>query len=608
TRIAYFFFALAFLCFLYVIRHFELKRIRRIQQQELEMIEFRKLKELDQLKSRFFTNISHEFRTPLTLILGQIGSVMGSAIHSREKGKLQVAMRNSRRLLTLINQLLDLAKLDAGSMKLRAENGNLVSYVRSLLYSFESLARKKNIQLRFSSEKNEIPVLFEADKLEKVFYNLFSNALKFTPERGKIEVEITTGEKHGKTDREISGNKMTAPDSAPGLHTDAPPHPLFPRKNDVRICVRDFGIGIPEDELPHIFDRFYQGDGSQTREFQGSGIGLALTKELVELHGGQINVSSEVGAGSEFTIYLPVSKIPVGETAKPASTPRNNFIIEPPAGGKAVNGGEEQPSIGGPSIKDGPQKNGHSESILIVEDNPDVRAYIRELLEGGYQVIEAPHGRAGIHRAQETIPDLIITDVMMPEMDGYAFSKEIRQNEKTSHIPLIMLTAKAGLDDKIEGLETGVDDYLTKPFSAKELQVRVKNLILQRTRLRKRFSKATIIKPSEVSGTSMDQAFLQKVICSIEKHMEDADFNVDKLAGEASMSVSQLNRKLGALIDQSAGKLIRSMRLQRGADLLKQNTGTVAEICYQLGFSDQANFTRAFKKQFGVAPGEYKKQ
>ena len=363
----------------------------------------------------------------------------------------------------------------------------------------------------------------------------------------------------------------------------------------VEIRIEDTGAGIPADRLPHIFNRFYQVDSSITREHEGSGIGLALAKELIELHKGSISVNSKEGKGSEFII-----KLPLGDTKT-----EKEKLVEIPAQINVYSELETTKTDPVSGIRN-PASEDKKEIILIVEDNSDVRAYIREQLELDYKTVEASNGEEGIRKAEEEIPDLIITDVMMPKMDGYQFSKQIRSDEATSHIPIIMLTAKAGLDDKIEGLETGIDEYLTKPFSAKELTVRVKNLIYRREQLRKRFSKSTIIKPSEVSTVSADQEFLQKVIKIIEAHFEDEQFGMERLANEINMSVSQLSRKLNALINQPAGQLIRSLRLQRAADLLKQNAGTVAEICYKLGFNDQAYFSRAFKKQFGYSPSEYK--
>lgn len=566
---AYALFIILTLSAIYALRRYEMNRIRLKNQLELETVEGEKLKEIDRMKSRFFANISHEFRTPLTLILGQIDSVMASSIETKEKGKLQVALRNAKRLLGLINQLLDLSKIEAGSMKLRAERYNLVSFLKNVVYSFESLADQKKILLKFESEEQNIVVLFEQDKMEKVFYNLLSNAFKFTPDSGEIEVHV----KLGKTRTEDSDEQV------------------------VQVIVRDTGIGIPSDQLPHIFDRFYQVDNSQTREHEGTGIGLALTKELVELHHGSISVNSKQGEGAEFVVRLPI------DTSKELT--ESPEVVSPPVTveegqGVSVEEQREQPVRGIKKVS--------GEIILIVEDNADVRAYIREQLETSYRVIEAANGMDGIGKAQKAIPDLIITDVMMPKMDGYQFTRKIRGDEKTSHIPIVMLTAKAALDDKIEGLEKGVDVYLTKPFSAKELKVQVRNLITRREELRRRFSTATIIKPSEVNATSIDKAFLEKAIKCVETHFEDENFGVEQLANEASMSVSQINRKLHALIDQPAGELIRSMRLQRAADLLRQNAGTVAEISYKLGFTDQAYFSRAFKKQFGCTPSAYKKR
>ncbi len=569
---AYIIYGLLLLSILYIIRRYELNRLKLKNQLEVEKIEIDTLRNLDQLKSHFFANISHEFRTPLTLILGQIESVLASNLEIKEKGKLQVATRNARRLLTLINQLLDLSKLEAGSMELNAEQHNIVSFLKSLFFSFESLADNQKIKLKFESELENIPVVFDPDKIEKVFYNLVSNAFKFTSVKGEIKVSLKI---------------------------------IEPFK--VEICVKDNGIGIPADRISHIFDRFYQIDSSSTREHEGTGIGLALTKELVELHHGKISVKSEVNKGTEFSIHLPLGGLKTKEepslekTTNYSSNGNNSDDNE-----KDLVLNDEHHELNISNSDTQIPFNDQNEIVLIAEDNADVRAYIREQLENDYKILEAKNGEEGFSIAQNEIPDLIITDVMMPKKDGYQFCKEIRNDEKTSHIPIIMLTAKAGLDDKIEGLETGVDAYLTKPFSARELRVRVRNLIYQRKQLRKRFSKSTILKPSDVSVVSVEQIFLEKTIRTIEKHFEDEQFGVEKLADEMNMSVSQLNRKLNALVDQPPGQLIRSFRLQRAADLLKQNAGTVAEICYRVGFNDQAYFSRAFKKQFGTSPSEYK--
>ncbi len=564
---AYLVYGILFLLGLYILRRYELNRLQLKNQLKLEKVESDSLRNLDQIKTRFFANISHEFRTPLTLILGQIESVLTSGIGTKEKGKLHIAIRNARRLLTLINQLLDISKIEAGSMELKAGQHNIVSFFKSLFYSFESLAESKKITLKFESVYENIPVVFEPDKIEKVFYNIVSNAFKFTPPYGEIRVNVN-----------------------------------YLNSLEAEIRIKDSGIGIPADRLPKIFNRFYQVDNSSTREHEGTGIGLALTKELIELHKGSISVSSVEGEGTEFIIHLPLGdtkhqKEKSGITPPGKSTsPEITYDTFESVSTNNLKGMTKQSE----AVK-------NQEIILIIEDNKDVRNYIKELTEGEYIVSEASNGEEGILRAREIIPDLIITDIMMPKMDGYKLSQEIRNDKRTSHIPIIMLTAKAGLDDKIEGLETGIDAYLTKPFSAKELKVRIKNLILQRKELRKKFSQATIIKPSEVTSVSIDQEFLEKIIKIIESHFEDEQFSVDKLSEEIGMSVSQLSRKLKALIDQPAGQLIRSLRLQRAADLLKQNAGSVAEICYKIGFNDQAYFSRSFKKQFGCSPSDYKK-
>ncbi|WP_290661965.1 two-component regulator propeller domain-containing protein, partial [Ignavibacterium sp.] len=397
---SYIIYGILFLTGLYLVRRYELNRIRLKNQLKLEKVETITLRNLDNLKSHFFANISHEFRTPLTLILGQIESVMSSDISTKEKGKLQVANRNAKKLLTLINQLLDLSKLEAGSMKLKAEKQNLVLFLKNIFYSFEPLAEAKKIKLELNSQSENITVCFDPEKMEKIICNLISNALKFTLENGEIKLSI------------------------------------FNLPTGIEIQIKDTGIGIPEDRLQHIFDRFYQVDNSITREYEGTGIGLALAKELVKLHNGEIKVSSKEGEGTEFTVCFPFGEL--NDDKSIISELSNNNPAQEHLGDDIKLPQQAKISDDQHQLYD----NQNQEIILIVEDNSDVQAYLSEQLDKEYKVILADNGEKGISNAQNEIPDLIITDVMMPQMDGYQFSKAIRCNEKTSHIPIIMLTAK----------------------------------------------------------------------------------------------------------------------------------------------------------------------
>lgn len=563
--LAYILFGLGFAVIVYFLRRYEKNRLLLKNQLKLEQVSADSLRQVDQMKSQFFANISHEFRTPLTLILGQLESIISQKSDTKEKAKLLVAQANANRLLRLINQLLDLSKLENGSMELDTSQYNIVSFLKGMLFSFESLAESKQIELLIESESENIQVVFDQDKIEKVFNNLIFNAIKYTNAGGKLTLIIKTIDS------------------------------LY-----VEVKVKDSGIGIPPQFVPVIFDRFFQVDSTSTRNFEGTGIGLALVKELVELHNGMVKVESTEGVGSTFTVKLPIGGIKKELIAKESVA---TTTIIPPELLITAEIAETIERIGKPAK----QFVDNKEIVLVVEDNKDVRTFIRQHLEEFYQICEAENGETGLASAREIVPDLIVTDLMMPKMNGFEFCREVRKDERTSHIPIIMLTAKAGFDDKMEGLEIGIDDYITKPFSAKELEVRVKNLIKQRKFLRERFKTSTIIKPSDVTVLSIDQVFLDKIIKTIETNIENQDFTPDSLAKEVSMSVSQLNRKLNALINQPAGQLMRSLRLQRAADLLKQNAGTISEICYQLDFNDPAYFSKAFKKQFGCSPSKYVK-
>ncbi|MEO0470300.1 MAG: tetratricopeptide repeat protein [Bacteroidota bacterium] len=533
---------------------FELEQERARQEQRHKEAE--KLRELDAMKTRFFTNISHEFRTPLTLILGQNEQLQAAVANPALRDRFRMVDRNGHRLLDLINQVLDVAKLEAGGMTLEAEAMDAIPFCKNLFYAFEAVAAEKQIHLQFESNVASILTAFDLKKLERVIFNLLSNAVKFTPEGGQVRMNVQQ------------------------------------KGSGWQIVVSDTGIGMRKEELPHVFDRFYQADSSESQPQPGTGIGLSLAKELVELHQGNIRVESEVGQGSRFIIELPIPEDLAGydkaaisedEKLRPAAVPLRDMGIS-----AIAESGDEKTRI------------------LVVEDNADIRSYVRDQLQGfGYQVLEAENGEVGLAMAKEHLPDLVISDVMMPKVDGYGVAKGMRKDERTSHIPLIMLTSKASDESRIKGFEHGIDEYLLKPFNAKELKARIVNLLEQRKRLRQRFSSATTIRPNEVSAVPIDQAFVQKVLQTIEDNLSEPQFGVEQLSEAAGMSVTHLNRKLRALVDQSAGKLIRSMRLQRAADLLKQQAATVSEIAYDLGFSDPTHFTRSFKKQFGMSPTEY---
>lgn len=535
------------------------ERTREVKKQS-EQLEQQatKLLELDQAKSYFFANVSHEFRTPLTLILGIIDELLGKNAMAGEVDKLAIMKRNAHRLQTLINQLLDLSKLESKELKLNVGKGNINWYVKSIASGFASLATQRNIdyQIHIPDEKKE--GFYDADKLEKIVTNLLSNAFKFTPEGGKVKISVAGRNEH------------------------------------VLVAVEDSGAGIPPDQIKRIFERFYQIDSSKTRLQEGAGIGLALTKELAELHKGRIEVNSETGQGSIFKIEIPISRRYYKEdeiSQHLESEPVSDEIVTGKAAGKyeqqnVVVNSEERPIL------------------LIVEDNADLRLFISGHLPG-YKIMEASNGVEGVKKAMKYIPDLVISDIMMPEMDGVELCKKLKEDEVTSHIPIVLLTAKADIESKLEGLDTGADDYITKPFHAKELQIRVRNLIEQRGRLRDRFSRSVVLKPKDVAITPKDEVFLHKIMAIVENQMDNSAFSIGDFQREIGMSRMQLHRKLRALTGQSATEFIRIQRLIRAGELLSKGGGNVSEVCYQTGFSNPAYFSRSFKSHFGVSPRDY---
>ena len=548
-----------------------------VQQKATIEAQAQKLQELDRLKSRFFANISHEFRTPLLLILGPLQDTLDGvygSVGAALRRQIEMMQRSGYRLLRLINQLLDLSKLESGNMRLQARRANLMPFLKGIVLSFSSMAERKHIDLQLHTEENRIDLDFDPDKLEKVFFNLLSNAFKFTPEHGAISVHAGT----------VAG------------------------EDQVEIRVSDTGRGIPPEALPFIFDRFHQVDAATAREHEGTGIGLALVRELVTLHGGTITAESTPGEGSAFIVRIPVSGAPErvdGERAEDEAV----------QGDGAVNGRYREISLralweiesdGGVADVELPSPlPAEAPTILLVEDNPDVRAYVKTHLARHYHLDEAADGVEGLEQARRRPPDLIISDVMMPRMDGYALCRTIKTDPDLNHIPVILLTAKAGEESKVEGLETGADDYIYKPFSADELLARAENLIEIRRLLRQRFSREVVaVQPSEIAVTSTDTAFLERVQAVVEEYMANSNFGAEWLADEVGLSPRQLRRKLKDLTNLSTAGYIRSMRLQRAAQLLEEQAGNVSEVAYAVGFQDPKHFSKLFRQVFGVAPSQ----
>jgi len=554
---------------LYGLRRYELNRLNWKNQSKLDEVKLKERAEIDKMKSRFFANISHEFRTPLTLILGPLEKIKPKTTEKEIQKQTGLIRRNASRLLSLVNQLLDLSKLEAGKLKLTTAPGNIVPFVKGIAMSFESIAEHKDILLKVNSLNDDIQLYFDRDKMAKILTNLLSNAFKFTPDGGEITVHIN--------------------------QTD---------QNSIEIKIRDTGIGISEDELPKLFDRFYQVDSSQTREHEGTGIGLALTKELVELHHGTISVNSNLrdpdkaGTGwTEFTIDLPVGRehLKDEEIVETEEPPKEDIIVDEE---QFIPLDAEEASETGVIDED-------RNILLVVEDNADVREYIKDSLGDNFEIEEASNGQQGVKKAEKLIPDLIISDVMMPKMDGNELTRILKNDEKTSHIPIILLTAKSEQESRLEGLETGADDYLTKPFDTKELQVRVRNLISIRKKLQEKFGRGEYTPKTEGKRLSnLEEQFMSKVVEVIENHLAEEEFSIEQFAGAVYMSRMQLHRKLKALTGKSASLYVRSFRLLRAKKMIEEKQGNFSEIAYSVGFSSPAYFTKCFKEEFGVPPSE----
>lgn len=560
---------------IYGIRRVELTRFDLRKKLTIERVEREKLEELSQMKTQFFTNISHELRTPLTLIISPLEQLIREARTNRTFYQTFTLMHhNASRLLTMINQLLDIRKGEEGMTKLHVAEEDFVPFIEEIVLSFKSWAAQREIDLVFVAETPALKVWFDREQMEKVAYNLLSNAFKFTPDKGRVRVEVLT--------------------ASEGTSTHA--------------CLRvsDTGPGIPDDQQTRIFERFYQvADQAPVRGGQegiGTGIGLALVKLLVERHKGRVEVASKTGEGSTFSVFLPLGNghfDPADIQKSPANVESASSYFPLLA--------QEKPADSPFGAADTRQEtSARKYQLLVVEDNEDIRIFLRQSLESEYEIAEAADGKSGLALALENPPDLIISDVAMPEMDGIELCRNLKTNVLTSHIPVILLTARTSLIFKIDGLETGADDYITKPFNLHLLRLRMRNLIQIREKLREKYNRQLELKmPEHTPDASLDDTFLATLIQKIESNLEDSEYSVDQLASGVLLSRMQLYRKLKAITDQTPHDLIRTCRLRKAAELLATGQYTVAEITYKVGYTDLKHFREQFRKQFGVSPSAY---
>jgi signal transduction histidine kinase/CheY-like chemotaxis protein/ligand-binding sensor domain-containing protein/AraC-like DNA-binding protein len=563
----------------YIIRSylkFRVNKARLQSQLHYEQQEASRIKELDTVKTQLYANITHEFRTPLTVILGMANQIKNHPETYLENG-VDMIVRNGQNLLNLVNQMLDLSKLESGKMTLHLTRGDIIGFLRYIVESFQSLAATDHKQFHFLPETDELLVAFDAEKIRQIITNLFSNALKFTPANGNVYVSVT---------KEESSDKSNV---------------------TLILKVKDTGIGIPENQLPYIFDRFYQTDNSQTRNAEGTGIGLALTKELVRLMSGTITVKSPpVGAtkGTEFIISIPLQKVENVEAENiqlPSRKIKNADIF--------TNKTDE------PTTTEKVKTNGSGPLILLVEDNADVVAYTVSCLPE-YSLAVGNDGREGFDIAVEIVPDLIITDVMMPVIDGFEMCRKLRDDDRTSHIPIIMLTAKADMPSRLEGLKKGADVYLEKPFHKEELLLHITKLIDQRKNLREYYSRQMGLEQKTETLPDIEDAvlkeekaeheFVKKVREVVVANFSNYEFNVEQLCKMVFMSHSQLHRKLDALTGHSPNQFIRMVRLQKAKELLADPDISIATIALECGYNDPGYFARVFKQETGKTPLEWK--
>lgn len=543
TPIAYFMYFMAILAVVFYFRNQLLTRQREKFEREQAMLEAKRVQDLDRLKTKFFTNLSHEFRTPLSLILTPTEHLISESENLSLLGQYKIIQRNARRLLKLINQLLDVKNVENGVLAFHPSEGDVVHFIKECVADFHELSENQHINLNFETNTHGQQAIFDPDKLEKVIFNLLSNAFKFTQEDGAITVALELQQENEE-------------------------------KGILNLSVSDTGVGISKEDQAKIFDRFYTTEGHKNQLNQGSGIGLSLVQDFARTMKGEITVESEPGMGSVFTLSIPVALI----------IPEN---WEEEDEKEAVEGGELK------------------EVILIAEDHVEFRNYLKDCLSDTYHVITANNGAQGWDLAQQHIPDLIISDVMMPQMNGTEFCEKVKTDIKTSHIPIILLTAKKSEETMVQGLDSGCNLYLTKPFNLEILQLSIKNLLRERNMIQEQNRNKIQINASEVKVTSLDDQLIQKAVALVEKYMEDPQLSVEFLSKELGMSRVHLYKKLQSITGKSPIEFIRLIRLKRASQLLAKSQLNISEIAYMVGYNNAKYFAKHFKAEFSILPSEY---
>ncbi|MBU2949918.1 response regulator [Tamlana agarivorans] len=572
---------LLFLLSFYYLNYLTQNRIKEKELIRNERMQRLQMDELNQKKIQFFTNISHEFRTPLTLIMNPLKDIIHDTnlvLPYHVKNKHAIINKNADRLYRLINELMDFRKLEFNKLHVKARALNLLDFTKNIISYFKEEAHTKNILLSVDSDNPNLTIWADSKMLEKIIFNLLSNAIKITPEGGAINIDL--------------------------LATEQLYHlPLVNETEDVQaveIIISDTGPGLEAEEAEKIFERFYQVENQSKTYFGGTGIGLEVVQSFVELHKGKIEVSSTVGVGTTFKILFPTGNSHLNE---------NQIILDEGSEFLKEDSFSYVPTV---QIEDGPELEPSDETtikqhtVLVVEDNVELRNYLKQELSRQYKVLIAQHGAEGLKIAKESFPDVIITDVVMPEVDGMEFCKQLKKDMSTSHIPVLMLTAKAKVEDRIEGIETGADAYLVKPFNIRLLKLRLAQLITSRQLIFNKYFSVISDLPEDVSSTPLDKEFIENVLNHISENIGDPNLNVETLATELKLSRSQFYRKIKALTNQTASEFLRNIRLQKAKQILEMGETNIGKVCYAIGFSSHSYFTKCFKNAFGILPTEVK--